>query len=80
MNILKSVTDKNLDDESPDLLNNERNEKIYIGKIKLFPSSVNQDFIEKIKSDLTNMETNFQNKKRSDTPITYNEVIYILRI
>ncbi len=52
----------------------------YIGKIKLFPSSVNQDFIEKIKSDLTNVETNLQYEKRTDTPITYNEVIYILRI
>ena len=28
-NMLKSVTDKNLDDEPPDLLNNERNEKIH---------------------------------------------------
>ena len=54
--------------------------KYTLERSSLFPSSVNQDFIEKIKSDLTNMETNFQNKKRSDTPITYNEVIYILRI
>ena len=63
-NILKSVTDKNLDDEIPNLLKNERNEKIHWKDQVISILCKSRDFIEKIKSGLTNVETNLQYKKR----------------